>query len=65
MLTDEEKAPYEKMARGHNDERQGYMVEVEACVDALKVNSQQSWAKLSKVYMVASYVRVRIVLPNM
>jgi hypothetical protein len=67
MLTDEEKTPYEKMARDHNDERQGYMVEVEACVDALKVKSQRSWSNLSKVYMVASkvymvasYVRVRI-----
>jgi hypothetical protein len=57
MLTDEEKAPYEKMARDHN-ERQGYMVE--ACVDALKVNSQRSWENLAKVYMVASFVIVRI-----
>jgi hypothetical protein len=51
MLTDEEKAPYEKMARDHN-ERQGHMVE--ACVDALKINSQRSWVNLSKVYLVIS-----------
>ena len=48
MLSVAEKAPYEKMARDHN-ERQGYMVE--ACVDALKVNSQRSWVNLSKVGM--------------
>ena len=51
MLTDEEKAPYEKMARDHN-ERQEYMVE--ACVDALKINSQRSWVNLSKVCIVIS-----------
>jgi hypothetical protein len=50
MLSVEERAPYEKMARDHND-RQGYMVE--ACVDALKVNSQRSWVNLSKVCMLA------------
>ena len=46
MLTDIEKAPYEKMARDHN-ERQEHMVE--ACVDALKINSQRSWVNISKV----------------
>ena len=55
MLSVEERAPYEKMARDHND-RQGFMVE--ACVDALKVNSQRSWVNLSKVCMLARCIPV-------
>jgi hypothetical protein len=55
MLSVDERAPYEKMARDHND-RQGYMVE--ACVDALKVNSQRSWVNLSKVCILPCCIRV-------
>ena len=61
MLSVDERASYEKMARDHN-ERQGYMVE--ACVDALKVNSQRSWVNLSKVCMLACCVRVGFIKCN-
>ena len=46
-LSEDEVVLYEKMARDHN---QRHAVIKDACVDALKVNSQRSYKNLAKVY---------------
>ncbi len=45
-LSETEAVPYEKMARDHN---QRHAVIKDACVEALKVNSQSSYKNLAKV----------------